>query len=355
MRPRRRGPRAGLPDCALSAQKDVLLVQKAEPELAWAAAAAAQTRTGALAAAGASLAALSPVGRAAPAAQRLKLELALATSDAAAALDGWRGYFWLSDHNAPASFGLSDQAVSDYLRRRTGTGARPRSGDRAGAALGPRRLPGGGAALRRRSPPCGPRRRRGGLSPGRRLPAVPRPVRRRHADLRPRLCPRSRGRGRLSQRREQDLRRRRNRARRRAPAKALGARVRPAPGSRARPAGWRACTWVTWSTTSPTTSFSTAAAARCASSPSTTWSPTASRAGCGTEAGGHGRLERAWQQRDRAGAPSLYLHAARRPGQPRSGGRGPPRANPGGGRSPRSRRAEDRPGRLSAGIAAAPE
>jgi hypothetical protein len=98
--------------CPGAAQGDLYAIVRAKDELAWAASASdAADRRAALDHASATLGGLSKLGVLAPAAARLKLELALQTSDAAGALDAWRGFFWLTDHNAPASFGLSDDAV----------------------------------------------------------------------------------------------------------------------------------------------------------------------------------------------------------------------------------------------------
>ena len=99
-------------DCPGAAQGDMYEVVRAKDELAWAAAATdpAQRRA-ALDHARATLGGLSTLGALAPAAARLKLELALQDSDPRAALDAWRGFFWLTDRNAPASFGLGDDAV----------------------------------------------------------------------------------------------------------------------------------------------------------------------------------------------------------------------------------------------------
>jgi hypothetical protein len=110
--------RAG--DCPGAAQGDRLKIEQAKDQLAWAASdSAAHDR--ALAAARTTLTGLSKLGALAPDAARLKLDLALQTSDAAAALDAWRGFYWLTDHNAPASFELGDKDVAD--RFEAGLGA----------------------------------------------------------------------------------------------------------------------------------------------------------------------------------------------------------------------------------------
>jgi hypothetical protein len=99
--------------CPGAAQGDLFAIGRAKDELQWAAQASDPAgRRDALAHATATLAGLSRLGVLAPATARLKLELALQNGDADAALDAWRGFFWLTEHNAPASFGLSDDAVA---------------------------------------------------------------------------------------------------------------------------------------------------------------------------------------------------------------------------------------------------
>ena len=99
------------PACQIAAQKDELMLEQAKAALDWAAMSLGERPT-ALAAARAALAALSPAGRSAPEAQRLKLELSLDDRDAPSALAAWRGFFWLSAHNAPACFGVDDETVA---------------------------------------------------------------------------------------------------------------------------------------------------------------------------------------------------------------------------------------------------
>ncbi len=113
-RPERGAARAAelAADCPGAAQGDLFAIGRAKDELAWAAGAADPAqRSTALDHARATLGGLSTLGALAPAAARLKLELALQDSDPKAALDAWRGFFWLTDHNAPGSFGLGDDAV----------------------------------------------------------------------------------------------------------------------------------------------------------------------------------------------------------------------------------------------------
>jgi hypothetical protein len=100
-------------DCPGAAQGDLFAIGRAKDELAWAAGAADPgSRRTALDHARATLDGLSSLGALAPATARLRLELALQTADPKAALDAWRGFYWLTDRNAPASFGLSDDAVA---------------------------------------------------------------------------------------------------------------------------------------------------------------------------------------------------------------------------------------------------
>ncbi len=104
-------------DCPGAAQGDLFAIARAKDELAWAAMAPdPASRRAALDHAHATLGGLSKLGDLAPATERLKLELALQTSDAHAALDAWRGFFWLTDRTAPTSFGLSDDAVAHTFK-----------------------------------------------------------------------------------------------------------------------------------------------------------------------------------------------------------------------------------------------
>ena len=102
-------------DCPGAAQGDLFAIAVAKDELRWAAA-DPKARAQALTQARATLGGLSSLAQLAPAAAELKLELALQTSDADAALDAWRGFFWLTDRNAPASFDVSDAEVARLFR-----------------------------------------------------------------------------------------------------------------------------------------------------------------------------------------------------------------------------------------------
>jgi hypothetical protein len=102
--------------CQGAAQTNALLIERGKSELAWAQGAVGTSREAALARTRATLAALSPLGALVPDAARAKLGLALETSDAEAALDAWRGFFWLTDHNAPESFKVADQEVAATFR-----------------------------------------------------------------------------------------------------------------------------------------------------------------------------------------------------------------------------------------------
>jgi len=56
-----------------------------------------------------------------PAAQSLRMEWALNVGDARTALEGWKGFFWLTDHNAPAAFRIEDAEMA----RRFTAGLKP--------------------------------------------------------------------------------------------------------------------------------------------------------------------------------------------------------------------------------------
>ncbi len=66
----------------------------------------------AVTAADAALSGLSPLAEASPKAQQLRLGFALAAGAPDKALDAFRGFFWLTDHNAPEPFGLADAEVA---------------------------------------------------------------------------------------------------------------------------------------------------------------------------------------------------------------------------------------------------
>lgn len=107
-------------DCQGAAQTNALLIEQGKSELAWAQGAEGTSREKALARTRATLAALSPLGALVPDAARVKLGLALETSDPEAALDAWRGFFWLTDHKAPESFKVDDQRVAATFRNALG-------------------------------------------------------------------------------------------------------------------------------------------------------------------------------------------------------------------------------------------
>jgi hypothetical protein len=107
--------------CQGAALTNALLIERGKSELAWAQGAEGTSREAALARTAATMAALSPLGALVPDAARVKLGLALETSDAAAALDAWRAFFWLTDHNAPQSFHADDQQVAATFRDALGS------------------------------------------------------------------------------------------------------------------------------------------------------------------------------------------------------------------------------------------
>lgn len=120
--------RAG--DCPGAAFGDRMLIERGKADLAWAGAAEGAARDAALAHARATVAAISKVGLLIPDAARLKLGLALQTSDAGAALSAWRDFFWLTDHNAPESFKTDDAKVAALFAG--ALGARPSLPDEIG-------------------------------------------------------------------------------------------------------------------------------------------------------------------------------------------------------------------------------
>ena len=69
-----------------------------------------------LEAARAALSRLSPDTDASPKAQALRLGYGLQAGDATLALQGWKGFFWLTDHNAPPPFGIADAEVERRFR-----------------------------------------------------------------------------------------------------------------------------------------------------------------------------------------------------------------------------------------------
>lgn len=76
-----------------------------------------ERRTQDLEEAGALFKRLSADADAWPAAQALRMEWGLNVGDATTALEGWKGFFWLTDHNAPAPFKVSDAEVEQRFRK----------------------------------------------------------------------------------------------------------------------------------------------------------------------------------------------------------------------------------------------
>ncbi len=112
-------------DCPGQAQSTDLKTAEAR---AWLDEAASGTnRAEAVAAAGEALKTLPPLAEASPAAQKLKLAWALQATAATAALEAWKSFFWLTDRNAPASFGIDDAEVA--RRFRDGLAAHAPAGD----------------------------------------------------------------------------------------------------------------------------------------------------------------------------------------------------------------------------------
>jgi hypothetical protein len=103
-------------DCPGQAQSAQLLSAAAKAWLDAAASASGARRASAVAGAGKALRELSPLAEASPVIQNLKLCWAIEAGRAPAALEAWKSFFWLTDHNAPAAFGLADAEVARRFR-----------------------------------------------------------------------------------------------------------------------------------------------------------------------------------------------------------------------------------------------
>jgi len=103
-------------DCPGVALGDRLRLERARADLAWAAADPA-SRLQALRQTRAALNATSPTGLLDPDAAHAELMLAVEAGAGAAALDAWRSFFWLTDHNAPESFHMADAQVAMTFTR----------------------------------------------------------------------------------------------------------------------------------------------------------------------------------------------------------------------------------------------
>lgn len=117
-------------DCPGVALTDRLLIDRGRAELAWSATARGSERRMAATRAKATLAGLSTLGLLIPDATRLKLGLALQTSDGRMALEAWRDFFWLTDHNVPVSYKMNDETVASLFKR--ALGVRPALADEVG-------------------------------------------------------------------------------------------------------------------------------------------------------------------------------------------------------------------------------
>jgi len=106
--------RARAADCPGAAQTTDL---KGAEARAWLDEAASGTdRAEAVASAGEALKGVSPMAEASPIIQKLRLGWALQAQAGTAALEAWKGFFWLTDRNAPAPFGLKDADVARRFR-----------------------------------------------------------------------------------------------------------------------------------------------------------------------------------------------------------------------------------------------
>lgn len=101
---------AGVPETGLTAAQNQGACTPAQVQDMYVAIARAHMARGDLGAAAQALAAADPAAQRDPAAAAARLSLALLQRDAAAALQGWRDYFWLDDADAP-------QALSTYAGR----------------------------------------------------------------------------------------------------------------------------------------------------------------------------------------------------------------------------------------------
>lgn len=122
--------RKGVADCPGLSQGTELKAAEARALLNEAGAASGPARTAAIAGAGQALAHLPSLAAASPVVQELKLGWALQARDAKAALEGWKGFFWLTDHNAPPAFGLEDADVARRFQK--GLAPHAAAGDQVG-------------------------------------------------------------------------------------------------------------------------------------------------------------------------------------------------------------------------------
>jgi hypothetical protein len=111
------------PDCSPGSQADGLHIQTAMAELDVAASSRAMPRSLALQMAKTTLDGLSPERRFSGAAQRAHLELALLESSSKSALEAWRGYYWLTDRDAPTGMAVPKSGVAATFR--AALGAKP--------------------------------------------------------------------------------------------------------------------------------------------------------------------------------------------------------------------------------------
>ncbi len=112
--------KARAPECRGAIQTAQIQAEVVKADLAIAAASSGDERRQALAEARALLDGLPALIKLAPDAARQRLEVALMTSDASSALEAWRSYFWLTDHNAPQSFKADDAVVAAVFSRALG-------------------------------------------------------------------------------------------------------------------------------------------------------------------------------------------------------------------------------------------
>jgi hypothetical protein len=110
-------------DCSPGSQADGLHIQSAMAELDVAASSQGMPQSLALQRAKTTLNGLSPERRFSGAAQRAHLELALLESNSKSALEAWRGYYWLTDRDAPTGMAVPKPGVAASFR--AALGAKP--------------------------------------------------------------------------------------------------------------------------------------------------------------------------------------------------------------------------------------
>src|SRR5258708_9431277 len=103
-------------DCREASQRDSLHIEAAIAELDVAVSSPGTANSPALERARMLLEGLSPERRFSGAAQRCRLELALLMFNAEVALDAWRGFFWLTNRDAPSGLVVPKPGVATTFR-----------------------------------------------------------------------------------------------------------------------------------------------------------------------------------------------------------------------------------------------